>query len=124
MVELEIEKYSGNEEPFVPGSGTSVEFELEEEIPGGSPEETGEKYIEFELEPKEETVFNAWLYKFKAVDAVSGEQINAKIIIDGYYSGSWTPANFYLEPSSTYNFRLTKYGYDDAEVTINTPALP
>lgn len=68
--------------------------------------------------------YNAWKYRFRAKDAVTGAEINAKIFIDDEDTGKWSPWYFYLEELKTYVVRLERYGYHPATVTITTEQLP
>jgi len=75
------------------------------------------------MEPYVKT-YNAWKYTINAVAKDTGEILHAVIFIDGASLGKYTPWSIYLYPESRYMLKLTKWGYQDAEVEINTHAIP
>ena len=101
-VELIVQPDTEPEEPFIP------------------------QPIDVSLEPETEPVIkpNAWEYTITARAADTGGILNAKIIIDGIYTGKYTTNSVILEPESEYLLRLEAFGYDPAEVIIQTSALP
>ena len=120
-VRTELEGFEAIEETITLTEGEEVQYMalFEGDIPYYPPEiET-----EIEMVPVEYT-YNCWKYSFSANDAVTGETINAKILIDGVDTEKWTPWYFYLEPEQSYVFKFTRYGYLDAELTITTAPLP
>jgi hypothetical protein len=70
------------------------------------------------------TTYNAWKVTIKAVDAVTNDPLNASILIDDVYTNNYTPWYFYLAPESTFNIKLRKTGYYQAELDYTTKPLP
>lgn len=120
-IRTELEGFDAIEETITLSEGEERQYMalFEGDIPYYPPEEE----VTVELTPVEYT-YNCWKYKFVARDIVSGEEINAKIFIDAEDTTKWTPWYFYFNPETTYVVKFTRYGYHDAEVTINTAALP
>ncbi len=67
---------------------------------------------------------NAWEYTITARDAETNQILNAKIIIDGIFTGDYTTNTVILEPEATYLLRLEAFGYEPGEVSIITESLP
>ncbi len=82
--------------------------------------------IEVPLERPEPVVIkpNAWEYTITARDGSTQQILNAKIIVDGIFTGKYTTNSIILEPDASYLLRLEAFGYEPGEVTINTEALP
>jgi len=86
---------------------------------------TPEEEIIIPLEPSDgRVVYNAWKYTIRAVDANTGEELYAGILIDDVYMDKYTPNYFYLWPEASYNIKIRKRGYKQGEIIIDTPALP
>jgi len=66
---------------------------------------------------------NAWQYTITARDSLSGEVLHAKIIVNNVFTGDYTTDIIVLAPSSEYSLRLEAYGYEPAEIVLNTEAL-
>ena len=66
---------------------------------------------------------NAWQYTITARDSLSGEVLHAKIIVNNVFTGDYTTDVIFLAPSSEYSLRLEAYGYEPAEIVLNTEAL-
>jgi len=91
--------------PFDPGSGT---------VPVIVPLDPSESFVE---------PVNAWQYTITARDSLSGEVLHAKIIVNNVFTGDYTTDVIFLAPSSEYSLRLEAYGYEPAEIVLNTDVL-
>lgn len=82
--------------------------------------------IEIPLEeiPPVEVKPNAWEVTITARNSDTGEILNAKIIIDGIYTGKYTTNSVILEPASRYLLRLEAFGYLPGETYLDTDPLP
>lgn len=67
---------------------------------------------------------NAWEYTITARDSDTGAILNAKIIIDGLFTGKYTTNSVILEPEAEYLLRLEAFGYEPGEIIIVTEELP
>jgi len=105
--------------PSVPGAVPTESPEPEVQPAPTAPAEE----ITVPMEPYKKT-YNAWKYSINAVAKDTGEVLHAAIFIDGAAIGHYTPWSVYLYPESRYILRLEKWGYQTAEVEINTPPLP
>lgn len=102
---------------------TLVEDGVEPPEPTPTPPGVPEEIITIPLEPGAGK-FNAWKVTIKGVDAETGAELAAWILINDAFLGKTTPWFVYLLPSSTYNIKLRLSGYRQGEVTFTTEALP
>ena len=81
--------------------------------------------IEIPLEPVKppSIVPNAWEYTITARDSTTGAILNAKIIVNGIFSGKYTTNTIILEPEAEYLLRLEAFGFQPGEVVITTDPL-
>lgn len=69
-------------------------------------------------------VANAWKYNIKAFNTDTGGELVAKVFVDGIDQKLITPTSIFLLPESTYNLQLTKFGFEPANILIETEPLP
>lgn len=121
VIRVELEGFDAIEESITLTEGEERQYMalFEGEIPYYPPEEE----VIIEAVPIDYE-YNSWKYKFIAKDSITGVEINMKIYIDGEDTGFWTPRYFYFLPETTYVMKFTRYGYHDADVTIETAPLP
>jgi len=111
---------------------TSISATLQEESgedPGDPGEDPGtgeapETEVIIPLVPTEGQQPNAWKVTIKAVDSITGEALNAQILIDDVAIGNFTPWYVYFLPEATYNIKLRRSGYDQGEINYTTEPLP
>ena len=88
------------------------------EIPGVPEEEVVIPLVPAEVD------YNAWKVTIKGVDADTGEELHAAILINDEYMSNYTPFYYYFAPEAEYNIKLRLKGYFQGEVTFTTKPLP
>ena len=90
----------------------------------GETGETGETYVEIEQEIALQPLTpNFWRYKISAIDADSGDPINAQILMDDAITGNFTPWSFDIPENKLVNIKLRRSGYPQAEREFRTGVL-
>ena len=82
--------------------------------------------IDIELLPIEEKeiVPTAWRTTITARNAITGEILSGKIIINSIFTGKYTTNFVDLEPNESFTLRLEAFGFEPGETTITTGILP
>jgi len=130
IIRLELTDYKTSEETIELDEGEERDYvkilelvEVPPDIPPTPPVEEPARIIEVPLEPVP-VGYDLWRITIRAIDAVTGAEINAQILVDNAITEKYTPWWFDWTPGDLHNIKLRRTGYYEADINYQVKDLP